>query len=106
MNEPAISTTEGPGKEAEPRSEVEVRTVVRSIVIELSPERDESAGTEARLLEDLSYNSLALVELAFTLEDEFDLAPIEENTARQITTLGAVADHVVGELAARGELTD
>jgi acyl carrier protein len=99
MSEPISSTT------AHSRSESDVRDMVRSIVLELSPERVDSAGTDARLLEDLAYNSLALVELAFTLEDEFDLAPIDEPTARQITTLGAVVDHVVNELAIRGELT-
>ncbi|MBV9447203.1 MAG: hypothetical protein JO345_15080 [Streptosporangiaceae bacterium] len=89
---------------AERRAESDVRTLVRSMVIELSPERDESAGAGARLIEDLAYNSLALVELAFTLEDEFDLSPIDETTARQITTLRAVQDHVVTELAARGTI--
>jgi acyl carrier protein len=98
MNEPASSTAAGS------RAEADVREMVRSMVIELSPERVESAGTDARLIDDLAFNSLALVELAFTLEDEFDLAPIQEATARQITTLGAVADHVVSELALRGEL--
>jgi len=100
MSEPAVPLAEG----GQRRTEADVRAVVRSMVIELSPERDESAGTGALLVEDLAYNSLALVELAFTLEDEFDLSPIDETTARQITTLGAVQDHVVTELAARGEI--
>jgi acyl carrier protein len=86
------------------RTETDVRTLVRTVVIELSPERVDEAGPDARLLEDLAYNSLALVELAFTLEDEFDLAPIEEATARTITTLGAIQEHVVTELRARGEI--
>jgi acyl carrier protein len=91
---------------ATPRAhtEAEVRDLVRSIVIELSPERDESASDDTVLVEHLGYNSLALVELAFTLEDEFDLAPIEEATARRITTLGRIQDHVVTELADRGEI--
>ncbi len=100
MTEP-VPTVDAAGQE---RTEAGVRSLVRSMVIELSPERDESAGPGARLLEDLAFNSLALVELAFTLEDEFDLAPIEETTARQITTLAAVQDHVVAELTARGEI--
>lgn len=86
------------------RTESDVRDIVRTVVIELSPERDENAQPSALLVEDLAYNSLALVELAFTLEDEFDLSPIDEPTARRITTMGAVQDHVVAELASRGEL--
>jgi acyl carrier protein len=100
MAEPITAAT----PEGQQRSETDVRTLVRSIIIELSPDRDDLAGPQARLVEDLEFNSLALLELAFTLEDEFDLAPIEETTARQITTLGAVCDHVVAELAARGEI--
>jgi acyl carrier protein len=90
--------------EGQQRSENDVRALVRSIIIELSPDRDERTDDDARLVEDLDFNSLALLELAFTLEDEFDLLPIEETTARQITTLRAVQDHVVVELAGRGEI--
>jgi acyl carrier protein len=90
--------------EGQQRRENDVRALVRSIIIELSPDRDERTDDDARLVEDLDFNSLALLELAFTLEDEFDLLPIEETTARQITTLRAVQDHVVVELAGRGEI--
>jgi acyl carrier protein len=100
MTEPAVSAPAG----QQGRTEADVRAVVRAVVIELSPERDESAGPDAHLIDDLAYNSLALVELAFTLEDEFDLSPIEEAVARQITTLRAVQEHVVAELRTRGEV--
>jgi acyl carrier protein len=86
------------------RSEADVRGMVRAVVIELSPVRDEDARPDTHLVDGLGYHSLSLVELAFTLEDEFDLPPIDEPTARAITTVGAVQDHVVGVLAARGEI--
>jgi acyl carrier protein len=86
------------------RTAADVRASVRAIVIELAPERDESVGPDAPLVDGLGYHSLSLLELAFTLEDEFDLEPIEEATARRITTVGAVEDHVVTELTARGEI--
>jgi acyl carrier protein len=98
MTEPASTAATGN------RTEAEVRETVSSIVIELGPERIESNGTGTRLLDDLAYDSLALVELAFTLEEEFDLPPIEEATAREIATLGDVVNHVVRELALRGDL--
>ena len=41
------------------------------------------------------------LELAFTLEDEFDLLPITEEDARAITTVALVVDHVSSELAQR-----
>jgi|RhiMetdeSRZDD1v2_1073273.scaffolds.fasta_scaffold594929_2 acyl carrier protein len=84
----------------------DVRATVRAVVIELAPERKDSATRETDLVEGLGYQSLSLLELAFTLEDEFDLEPIEEAVARQITTLGALEDHVIGQLAARGEILD
>jgi acyl carrier protein len=88
------------------RAETEVRASVRAVVLELAPNGDESAAPDARLSEDLGFHSLALLELAFTLEDEFDLPPIEEQTARQITTIVAVETHVVTQLAARGEIAE
>lgn len=99
MTESAVSATTGGG-----RVESEVRASVRRIVVELSPDRDASVPDHARLMEDLGYHSLILLELAFTLEDEFDLSPIEEAVARHITTLAAVQNHVVSELAARGDI--
>ena len=99
------TATEGPtATEGQGRTEADVRAQVRTIVLELSPERDESAGPGASLVEHLGFHSLAMVELAFTLEEEFDLPPIEETVARRITTVGAVQDHVVAELSSRGEI--
>jgi acyl carrier protein len=100
MTQPAVTGS----ADHQGRNETDVRALVRTVVIELSPERVDEAGSDARLLEDLAYNSLALVELAFTLEDEFDLSPIEESNARAITTLGAIQEHVVTELRTRGEI--
>jgi acyl carrier protein len=88
------------------RTEAEVRADVRAVVLELAPDGNESAGPDAQLVEEMGFHSLALLELAFTLEDEFDLPPIDETTARSITTLGAVEAHVVAHLAARGEIAE
>ncbi|MEV4200723.1 acyl carrier protein [Micromonospora globbae] len=87
------------------RTEEEVRESVTAIVTELAPnpEQIEGAG-DSRLVEDLGFHSLALLELAFTLEDEFELPPIDETTARKIVTIDAVVDHVTGILRDRGEL--
>jgi acyl carrier protein len=86
------------------RTEGDLRASVRRLVIELAPKSDLSVEEGTRLREDLEYHSLALLELAFSLEDEFDLSPIDEATARTILTVGAVEDHVVKELVQRGEL--
>ncbi len=78
-----------------------IRDTIRGIVLELAPGSDPPAADDARLIEDLEYHSVGLMELAFTLEDEFDLMPIDEATGRSIQTIRDVQDHVVRELQAR-----
>jgi acyl carrier protein len=86
------------------RSEQEVREAVRALVLELAPAPEGAEQGEGRLAEDLGFHSLALLELAFALEDEFDLPPIDEGAARTITTIGRVQDHVVDQLRTRGAI--
>jgi acyl carrier protein len=81
--------------------ETQVRSRIRAIITELAPDRPVPSAAKARLIEDLGYHSLALLELAFALEDEFDLPPIDETVAGLIHTIGDVEDHVVGQLAIR-----
>lgn len=83
------------------RSEADVRASVRDVIRELAPGAEGEPTQEAKLVDELGYHSLALLELAFTLEDEFDLEPIDEQTARKIVTVRDVEDHVVRELGAR-----
>jgi acyl carrier protein len=83
--------------------EERLRANVRLIVLELAPNQDRSLGDDARLLEDLGYHSVGLMELAFTLEDEYDLMPIDEATGRSIRTIRDVQDHVAAEVMARSE---
>jgi acyl carrier protein len=94
-----------PGTQATKFQTVEdLRSAVRSIIIELAPKaKGEPAGT-ARLVDDLGYHSLALLELAFALEDEFELQPIDEPTARRITTIDDVLNHVTAEYRAAGRI--
>lgn len=88
------------------RTPADVRAAVRAIVLELAPVRTEQVDPQAGLVDQLGYHSLAMLELAFTLEEEFDLAPIDEPTARRITTLLAIEEHVLAELAGRNELAE
>jgi acyl carrier protein len=86
------------------QTEKEVVTLVKSIVVELAPNPNgESSGSQS-LIDDFEYHSLALLELAYALEDEFDLPQIDEATARQIFTMEDVQNHVVRELKSAGRL--
>ncbi|RJL27277.1 hypothetical protein D5H75_25880 [Bailinhaonella thermotolerans] len=71
------------------------------MVFELAPAEAKSTSPDARLVEDLEYHSLAILELAFTIEDEFELEPIDEETAQKILTVRDVEDFVVGKLLER-----
>lgn len=79
----------------ENRTEAEVRRLIRELVSELAPDQAGLTAENPRLVEDLGYHSLALLELAFTIEDEFGLDPIDQETAAQILTAKDVEDYVV-----------
>jgi acyl carrier protein len=75
----------------------EARALVHAIVADLAPSKRDPELTH-RLVEDLGYHSLALLELAFALEDEFNLPTIDEQTARAIVTVVDVERHVLTTL--------
>ena len=85
-------------------SEPEVEATIRQIIFEFASPPGARAPDEARLVEDLNYTSLAMLELAFALEDEFDLPTINEETARGIVTAKDVIDHVFSHLHTKGRL--
>lgn len=79
-------------------NETTVRTRIQEIVLDLAPNPDNGADAERNLVDDLEYHSLALLELAFALEDEFDLPPIEEEEAQDIRTVKDIQDYVLEQL--------
>ena len=55
---------------------------------------DSASLTPATRLADLTIDSLALIELIFTLEDRFDV--VADNLPADLPTLGSVADYIDG----------
>jgi acyl carrier protein len=86
------------------KTEKELRELVRAIIIELAPAAPEDPGPDADLVDDLGYHSLALLELAFSLEDEFNLQEIDEATGRRIRTINDVLNHVAKEFISTGRI--
>jgi len=84
--------------------ESEVEATIRQIISEFASPPGAAVPDEARLVEDLNYTSLATLELAFALEDQFDLPTIKEETARAIVTAKDVLDHVLSHLHSKGRL--
>ena len=88
------------------QSEQEVRETVAAIIRQLAPDATGWDGVEeVNLVEALGFHSLALLELAFAIEDDFDLPPIDEQTGRTIATTEHVLTYVIGQLAEQGDLT-
>lgn len=85
-------------------NEADVRARVRSIIRQVAPNPGgfrEGGGTH--LVDDLAFHSLALLELGFTLEDEFDLPPLDQAQVQHITTVDEVEDQVLELLRASAE---
>jgi acyl carrier protein len=83
------------------RTQEEIRAAVASVIADMAPNQGVDITPDTNLVKDLGYHSLALMEVAFAIEDEFDLDPIDEDTARKISTVGAVQDLVVQRLDER-----
>lgn len=81
--------------------QTDLDAAVRSLVLEVAPEPDPEVDADASLVNDLGFHSLALLELAYLLEDEFDLPPIDQETAHGIATVRDVVDYVRAELSRR-----
>lgn len=75
-----------------------MRSRIREIVRELAPNAERPCTEDALLVEDLEYHSLALLELAFALEDEFDLPPIDEANVQNIHSVRDIEEYVVQQL--------
>lgn len=74
----------------------EVRAKVRSIILQVAPNPDGvQAGHATKLVDHLEYHSLALLELGFTMEDEFNLPPLDQSQVQDITTVEEVEDLVL-----------
>ncbi|MBB4637598.1 phosphopantetheine-binding protein [Longimicrobium terrae] len=81
-----------------PLDERELRARVRDLVLRLAPEPPAAPPEDGtHLVEELGYHSLALLELAFALEGEFGLRPLDERAARDMRTVADVAAHVLRE---------
>jgi acyl carrier protein len=80
------------------RSAEEIRGLVGEIVRSLAPTPVTGPIHDRHLVDDLGYHSLALLELAFALEDEFGLPPMREDQAQRIRTVSEVEDYVARAL--------
>lgn len=72
----------------------EIEQAIKKMVRDLCPGDATQMTDASRLAEDLGYHSLALVELAFAIEDRFDIEPIDQGTAQDIRTVADIVGYV------------
>jgi acyl carrier protein len=88
--------------------EVAVHTVARAALVDFLPKNkkdlpDRALGNDARLIEDLGYDSLAIAELVFFFEDLFKVT-ITTKEIRNVSTVGELHTFVTHKLAANRRL--
>ncbi|GAA2573749.1 phosphopantetheine-binding protein [Actinomadura fulvescens] len=74
---------------------------VRDLIGRMSPLGERTAESHHDVMNDLGYDSVAIVELALVLESEFDLRPIDDEQAFDVVTVGDV-EQLVRRLSAAG----
>ncbi|MER7751447.1 phosphopantetheine-binding protein [Kitasatospora sp. NPDC097643] len=82
-------------------SSTEVAARVRQLVGEMVPSGPREVGTADRLIEDLGYNSVTMIELALVLEVEFDLQDMAGEEAMDLVTVGDI-ETTIARLATAG----
>jgi acyl carrier protein len=68
----------------------DIAAKVRELVGSLVPAGARHVGPADRLVEDLGFDSIAVLELALVLEVEFDLQEIDENQTVDLATVGDI----------------
>ena len=73
---------------------IEIAEKVKELIVKQLAVAPDQVTDDARFVEDLNADSLDIVELIMTMEDEFGLSEIPENELKELTTVGKLADYV------------
>lgn len=76
---------------------------VRSLVASMAPSRPTTVTDDQRLVEDLGYDSLRLMELTVVLERAFSLPPFRPEQLAGVRTAGAVVTLIDINIAKEAE---
>lgn len=66
----------------------DISTRLISLIAEISPATELEPGESTRLIQDLMFDSISLLELAVAIESEFDLSALTEMGTANIVTVG------------------
>ena len=71
---------------------------IQSILAEQFSTQPETISMETSLVDDLEADSLDLVELIMTVEDEFGLPEIDEQEAAGLTTVADIVNYIAARV--------
>lgn len=77
-------------------SESEIFEKLKKIIVEELGSKEEDVTLDATFVDDLSADSLDIVELVMSIEEEFGI-DIPDSTAEKITTVRDVVDYIQKE---------
>ena len=77
-------------------SENEIFEKLKKIIVEELGSKEEDVTLDATFVDDLSANSLDIVELVMSIEEEFGI-DIPDSTAEKITTVRDVVEYIQKE---------
>ena len=72
--------------------------IIGMVADQFGVDKDE-LSRDTSFADDLSADSLDVVELSMTIEEEFDLGEIAEDDLKKISTIGDLLDYVEGATA-------
>ena len=72
--------------------------IIGMVANQVGVDKDE-LSRDTSFADDLSADSLDVVELSMTIEEEFDLGEIAEDDLKKISTIGDLVDYVEGATA-------
>ena len=72
--------------------------IIGMVADQFGVDKDE-LSRDTTFADDLSADSLDVVELSMTIEEEFDLGEIAEDDLKKISTIGDLVDYVEGATA-------
>ena len=72
--------------------------IIGMVADQFGVDKDE-LSRDTSFADDLSADSLDVVELSMTIEEEFDLGEITEDDLKKISTIGDLVDYVEGATA-------
>ena len=72
--------------------------IIGMVADQFGVDKDE-LSRDTSFADDLSADSLDVVELSMTIEEEFDLGEISEDDLKKISTIGDLVDYVEGATA-------